>query len=100
MTTYTVPKLKDFSPPALERAVANLLHALEKEWSAVRTEAHSKAFRDRWMGRKNGILTQVNGLWLKAAPAKTKPIVKRWVNELRHRMEKAVETSREKVKTK
>jgi hypothetical protein len=98
--TYTVPKLKDFSPAALERAVADLLHALESEWAAVRTQADSKTFRDRWMGSKNGILTQVSSLWLKAAPTPAKPDVKRWVNELRHRMEKAVETSRKKVKTK
>jgi hypothetical protein len=80
--------------------VSDLLQALESEWAAVHTQADFKAFRDRWMGRKNGILPRLNELWLKAAPAKAKPVVKRWVNELRHRMEKAVETSSKKVRTK
>jgi hypothetical protein len=34
----------------------------------VRNDAELKAFRDRWMARKNGILTQINDLWLKALP--------------------------------
>ena len=31
-----------------------------------------KNFRDRWMARKNGILTQINDSWLKAAPKEAK----------------------------
>src|SRR4051812_26265551 len=49
------------------------------------------------MARKNGILTQVNELWLKAAPADAKRLVGRWVNELKHRVDEAVETSRQKL---
>ncbi len=35
-------------------------------------ELNGKPFRDRWMARKNGILTQINDLWLKAAPKDAK----------------------------
>ncbi len=77
-----------------------MLRALENEWSALRSEGEWKIFRDRWMARKNGILTQVNELWLKAAPADAKRLVGRWVNELKHRVDEAVETSRKKTKAK
>ena len=77
--------------------MADLLRALESEWSALRSESEWKTFRDRWMARKNGILTQVNELWLKAAPADAKRLVGRWVNELKHRVDEAVETSGQKL---
>jgi phenylalanyl-tRNA synthetase alpha chain len=69
---YTVPKLKDFSPAALDQATEKLLAALDKEAAEVGTEFDGKTFRDRWLARKNGILTQVNDLWLKAAPKEDK----------------------------
>ena len=65
---YTVPKLTDFSAAALDGAVRELLSALEQESAAVASENDWKVFRDRWMARKNGVLTQLNDLWLKAAP--------------------------------
>ena len=63
---YTVPKLKSFSAAALDKAVEKLLAALKQEAAAVKTEADWKTFRDRWMARKNGVLTEINDLWLKA----------------------------------
>ena len=69
---YTVPKLEDYSPDALDRAVAELLTALDAETGELRTESDWKNFRDRWMARKNGVLTQVNDTWLKAAPGAAK----------------------------
>ena len=62
---YTVPKLTDFSAQALDSAVRELLSALEQESATVTSENDWKAFRDRWMARKNGVLTQLNDLWLK-----------------------------------
>jgi len=80
---YTVPKLDDFSPAALDRAVADLTSALEQESSSVSDQAAWKDFRDRWMARKNGILTQINDLWLKAAPGPAKREVGQRVNAIR-----------------
>jgi phenylalanyl-tRNA synthetase alpha chain len=87
---YTVPKLKDYSAAALERASAELLSALRDETSAVQNEADWKIFRDRWMARKNGILTQINGLWLKGAPKEAKREVGREVNLVKEQVEQAV----------
>lgn len=89
---YTVPRLKDFSPEALDNASASLLAALDEESKAVSDESAWKTLRDRWMARKNGILTQVNDLWLKAAPKDAKREVGQRVNELKQRVEKAIDS--------
>ena len=80
---YTVPKLTDYSAKAMDAAVRELLSALEQEGSAVGSESDYKAFRDRWMARKNGVLTQINDLWLKPAPKDAKKDVGQRVNELK-----------------
>jgi len=69
---YSLPKLKDFTAAALDKAAEKLISALEKESAAVKDEAGWKTFRDHWMARKDGVLTQVNDLWLKAAPKESK----------------------------
>lgn len=97
--TYNVPKLKDFSPEALDKAAAELLAAIEEESGAVGSESNWKDFRDRWMARKNGVLTQVNDLWLKAAPKETKREVGQRVNELKQRVEQSIELTLEKLQS-
>jgi phenylalanyl-tRNA synthetase alpha chain len=92
IVAYIVPKLADYSAAALDAAVSHLLAALKEEadhaWSS---ETAWKAFRDRWIGRKSGLLTQVNDLWLKAAPKDAKREVGRRVNEMRMEVGHAVE---------
>jgi phenylalanyl-tRNA synthetase alpha chain len=94
---YSVPKLDNFSPEALDKAVAELTSALEQESADVSDEASWKEFRDRWMARKNGILTQINDLWLKAAPGPQKREVGQRVNQLKIDIELTVEESRQEV---
>ena len=89
--SYAVPKLTDFSPTALDRAVSELLSALDEESATVASENDWKAFRDAWMARKNGALTQLNDLWLKAAPKEAKRDVGQRVNELKAKVETTVE---------
>src|SRR5205823_1835709 len=90
---YTVPKLTDFSPPALDAAVADLLTALEQESAQAGNSDQRKVFRDRWLARKDGILTQVNDLWLKAAPKDAKRDVGQRVNKLKTEVEQRVEAT-------
>src|SRR5271167_881680 len=90
---YTVPKLTDFSPAALSSAVRELLSALDEEATAVTSENDWKTFRDRWMARKNGVLTQLNELWLKAAPGPNKRDVGQRVNELKTQVEQKVDAT-------
>jgi phenylalanyl-tRNA synthetase alpha chain len=90
---YTVPKLEDYSTAALDRAVQELLEALRQETDAVGNETDWKVVRDRWMARKNGILTQINDLWLKAAPGPAKRDVGACVNRLKVEVEQIVDAA-------
>jgi len=94
---YSVEKLADYSPEALDAVAASLLSALAQEAAQIADEAAWKVFRDRWMARKNGILTQVNDIWLKGAPATAKRDTGRRVNELKQAVEAQVETTREQL---
>src|ERR1700675_2647709 len=97
-SAYTVPKLKDFSTEALDEAAERLLAALEHEAEEIVTlladpstptptkNTSFKAFHDRWIARKDGILTQVNESWLKSALPAAKRDVGRKVNELKPRV--------------
>jgi phenylalanyl-tRNA synthetase alpha chain len=80
---YTVPKLTDYSAAALEKAAGECVAACSGEAGAVRSDAELKLFRDRWLARKNGILTQINDLWLKGAPKEAKREAGQTVNELK-----------------
>src|SRR5712691_2521083 len=95
---YTVPKLKDFSPAALDKAVDQAESALKDESAEIRSESDWKSFRDRWMARKNGVLTQINDIWLKAAPKNAKREVGQQVNELKKRVEEGVNTAESRYK--
>jgi phenylalanyl-tRNA synthetase alpha chain len=92
---YTLPKLDDFSATGLDKAVGELKSALESEAAALKHEAEWKGFRDRWMARKNGLLTQINEGWLKAAPVEAKREVGRRVNEIKTLVEQTVEAAQQ-----
>ena len=91
---YAVPKLKAFDALTLDKSVEKLLAALDAESKSVTDEAAWKQFRDRWISRNNGLLTQVNDLWLKAAPKEAKREVGQRVNDLKKKVELHVENVR------
>lgn len=96
---YSVPDLKDYSSEALDRAAGELTSSLMSEADSVGTDTDFKAFRDRWLARKNGILTQLNDLWLKPAPNEHKREVGKRVNQLRLLVEQEVATAEEKLRS-
>jgi phenylalanyl-tRNA synthetase alpha chain len=85
--TYSVPKLDDFSTNTLTRAFVDLKSAFQEESAKPSSEPEWKQFRDRWLARKNGILTQINDLWLKAAPKDAKREVGKLVNDVKQFVE-------------
>jgi len=87
---YTVGKLTDYSAAALESAADGLKSALLEESRAITDESQLKAFRDRWIARKSGVLSQLNDLWLKAAPKDAKRAVGQRVNEIKTHVEDVV----------
>ncbi len=93
VVTYTVPKLTDYSAAALEKAASECVAACIAESAAVHSESDLKAFRDRWMARKNGILTQINDLWLKGAPREAKREAGWRLNEIKAKIHGIVEAA-------
>ena len=94
---YTVPKLDEFSPAALERGARELKSAVDSEAAGISSETEWKLLRDRWMARKNGVLTQLNDLWLKAAPGPAKRDVGQRVNELRKIVEETIDAALSRI---
>jgi phenylalanyl-tRNA synthetase alpha chain len=88
---YSVSKLTDYSAAALEKKAAECVGVCVSEAGSVRSDGELKAFRDRWMARKNGILTQINDVWLKDAPKDAKREAGIRVNELKARIQELVE---------
>ena len=69
---YTVTKLEDYSPETLDKRLQELGHALEEEASQVETESQLRIFRDKWLARKSGMVTQLNDVWIGEALAHQK----------------------------
>jgi phenylalanyl-tRNA synthetase alpha chain len=84
---YIVRKLEDFSTNTLTQAFVDLKSAFQAETKLPNSEAEWKQFRDRWLARKNGILTQVNELWLKPAPKHAKREAGKLVNDVKQLVE-------------
>jgi phenylalanyl-tRNA synthetase alpha chain len=97
IVTYTVPKLTDYSAAALEKAASDCILACEDEATEVGSEAELKVFRDRWIGRKSGILTQINEVWLKGAPKEAKREVGQQVNMIKGYIEEQIEIAQDQL---
>ena len=78
---------------------SSLRELFDAERSGVRSSEDLKSLRDRWLGRKNGLLTFANDNWLKAAPKELKPEVGRLQNLTRKSVEAALERAHEAVAT-
>jgi phenylalanyl-tRNA synthetase alpha chain len=66
----------------------------DSESSSVHDEPSWKNFRDAWLGRKSGVLTQVTDNWLKPATPELKRVVGQELNQLRAHVESQIESSR------
>src|ERR1039458_6660938 len=89
---YTVPKLEDYSPEALQRAAHEVIVALDAAAELVRNEMAAKVFRDEWLARKTGVVTQLNENWLKPAPQEQKRAIGQVVNSLKGQIEYKVQS--------
>ncbi len=61
---------------------------------SVQDEPSWKQFRDSWLGRKSGVLTQITDNWLKPATPELKRAVGASLNELRAHVESQIESRR------
>ena len=58
-----------------------------------------KEFRDVWLGRKSGVLTQITDHWLKTATPEMKRVVGAALNELRAHVESQIEERRKAIES-
>jgi phenylalanyl-tRNA synthetase alpha chain len=81
--------------------VAGLYSDLRAAFEAERTEVGNpddlKRLRDRWAGRKNGLVAAANDHWLKAAPRELKPEVGKLQNEFRAAVDAALDEAQTAV---
>ena len=73
-----------------ESLYADLRAAFEGDLAQVSDQRQAKFLRDRWLGRRSGLLAAANNHWLKPAPREMKPTVGRLQNLLRRDLARAV----------
>lgn len=100
-TRKTLATLGVASEPDIAGLFAEVRSAMGTERSALiergapgaaERDALAKAFRDRWLARKHGLLAGVDENWLKQAPRELRPAVGKMFNELR-KLAESCETS-------
>jgi phenylalanyl-tRNA synthetase alpha chain len=64
------------------------------QFQTVQDESEWKLLRDRWLGRKSGVLTLIADNWLKPATTELKRVVGQRLNELRAHVESQIEARR------
>jgi len=104
---YSVPKLTDWSADSLDKAASDLLSSLDAEIhhlltsdDGIKSPDHDlewkqrwlkyKEFRDRWVARKGGIVSQLKESWLNGAPREHKSQAGKVFNTLRLRVDDEV----------
>ena len=95
----TAAKLTDLlaAGEAVESLYRDLCSSFEAEKAAVSNQEQFKNLRDRWVGRKNGLLASTNDNWLKTAPREIKRDVGRLQNATKARLEASLAELKEKI---
>jgi phenylalanyl-tRNA synthetase alpha chain len=81
-------------PEELSALFADLRGRFDADCACAHDESSWKQFRDAWLGRKSGVLTQITDNWLKPAEAALKRAVGAALNELRAHVESQIEARR------
>jgi len=71
----------------------------EGQFKTVHDESEWKMFRDCWLGRKSGVLTQIAENWLKPATPELKRAAGASLNELRAHVETQIEARRTAIES-
>jgi len=93
MLSDSIPNLPEFNDAALDKAFAALEADAREAAAALAGEAAVEAFRLEWLGRKQGRLNEVSGIWLKAAPPEAKKALGVRFNALKTIVEGLLETA-------
>src|ERR1700732_821976 len=86
-------------PEELAPLFADLRGRFDEECARARDESSWKQFRDAWLGRKSGVLTQVTDNWLRPANQELKRVVGQELNQLRAHVESKIEERRKAIES-
>ena len=78
---------------------AGLRAQFDGQFRTVQDENAWKQFRDRWLGRKSGVLTLITDNWLKPATPELKRAVGAALNELRAHVDTQIEARRAAIES-
>jgi len=84
-------------PEELAPLFADLRGRFDEECACACEESSWKQFRDAWLGRKSGVLTQITDNWLKPATQELKRVVGQELNQLRAHVESKIEERRKSI---
>ena len=84
-------------PEELALLFADLRVRFDEECACACDESSWKQFRDAWLGRKSGVLTQITDNWLKPATQELKRVVGQELNQLRAHVESKIEERRKSI---
>ena len=87
MMNETIPNLTAFDEAALDQAFASLEQQAYDAAQALGSPEAVEAYRLHWLGRKQGLLNEVSGRWLKAAPSEAKKLLGQRFNALKKLVE-------------
>jgi phenylalanyl-tRNA synthetase alpha chain len=93
-TRKTLEALGAATPEKVAAPFAELGAAFDAELARTASPQTWKELRDRWLGRKRGLLTLAKDHWLLPASAALKPEAGKQLNALRARFEAALEAKR------
>ena len=86
-------------PEELTVLFGGLRGSFDDDCACAHDESAWKLFRDRWLGRKSGVLTQITENWLKPATPDLKRAVGQHLNELRAHVESHIEARRTAIES-
>jgi phenylalanyl-tRNA synthetase alpha chain len=90
----TIGELGATQPQQMAALFADVRARFDGGVESARDEASWKQFRDAWLGRKSGVLTQITDNWLKPASPVLKRAVGQELNALRAHVEGILEARR------
>src|SRR5215469_13696790 len=91
MTSELIPNLGSFDEDSLEKAFAAVAKQAADDAARLDGPDGVEAFRQKWLGRKQGRLNEISGRWLKAAPPEAKKSIGQRFNELKKKVEELLE---------
>src|SRR5882672_3029326 len=96
-TGLPLVQLGNTRPEELSALFADLRGRFDADCASTHDESSWKQFRDTWLGRKSGVLTQITDNWLKPATQELKRVVGQELNQLRAHVESKIEERRKSI---